>query len=170
MHKPFLFSLLLLIVSPSGFAQKCDLDVDKIDVFTKQRVRSGTAQIAPALYHWKLTLERSGDVFSWAMFIKYAIHIQEPLSPKSTLVLALADGTVINLVPDANYEPTHVVSSAGVVSTLRPKGILSLENIQALAASPISNLRVVLSGRNVEPNISKKQGEAFQNIARCLLQ
>lgn len=170
MHKRILIPFILLLLSGSAYAQKCDLIKDKTDVFTKQRVRSGTNSIAPGTYGWKLTLERSGDTYSWEMFIKYAIHIQEPLGPKSTLVIALADGTVINLVPDANYEPTHVAGNGVIVSTLRPKGNLTLENVRALAASPVTDLRVVLSGRNVEPKISKKQGETFQNIAGCLLQ
>ena len=168
--KHLLTAIILMTVSNTLYAQKCNLDVDKTDVFTKERIRSGTNRIAPALYNWKLTLERNGDAFSWGMFIKYAIHIQEPMGPQSTLILALADGTVIKLVPDMAYEPTHVVSSAGIVSTLRPKGKLTMENVQALSKSPITALRVVLSGRTVEPNISKGQGEDFQNIARCLLQ
>ena len=170
MYKKLLIPLTFILVSSSAYAQKCDLVKDKTDVFTKQRIKSGTNSIAPATYGWKLTLERSGENYSWEMFIKYAIHIQEPLGPKSTLVLALADGTVINLVPDADYEPTHVAGNGVIVSTLRPKGKLTPENVKSMAASPVTDLRVVLSGRNVEPKISKKQGEAFLNIAGCLLQ
>ncbi len=158
-----------LFLLHSAAAQKCNLDVDKTDLYTKERLRSGTTNIAPPLYHWKLTLLRSGDKFGWKMQIKWGMHLQQGLDQNSVLALRLEDGTVINLVPDKLYEPSHTVSSAGVISTMYPQGNLTEEQVQSMASSRVAGIRVELGGRDVEPRVSAKQGGSVMATARCLV-
>ena len=152
-------------------AQKCNaLDVDELDAFTKEHVKSGTNSVGAVMWHWKLTLKQSGTKYGWEMVIKYGKHFQDPLKKGDVFYCKLENGKVIKLVLDNEYSPTHVVASDGfITSTYLPKGDITAQDMQDFSESALSEMRVEVSGMTLEPKISDKQGSAIQEIAKCIV-
>lgn len=168
--KHILAILAISILPALSYAQKCNLDVDETDAFTKEHVRSGTNTVGSALWHWKFTLKQTGNKFSWEMQIKWGKHFQDDFKKGDVVLCKLANDKVIKLVSDENYSPSHVVASDGfITTTYLPKGSMEAEDMKAFGESPLSEMRVVLSGTTLEPSISSKQGSALQNIAQCII-
>ncbi len=165
------FAIVVISILPTlSYAQKCSLDVDETDAFTKEHVKSGTNAVGGVLWHWKLTLRQSGTKYGWEMQIKYGKHFQDDFKKGDIVYCKLAGDKVVKLIADNNYSPTHTLASDGfMTSTYLPKGEMTQEDMKAFAESPLSEMRVTLSGIALEPNISSKQGNALQNIAQCIL-
>ena len=171
MKSTFSFALILFIslFSLNTYAQKCNLDVDEVDGFTKEHVKAGTCHVAPMLYHWKLTLKKSGSKYGWEMQIKWGQNISEAMRKGEIIYLKLENNEVIQLVLDNDYPSSQVVDGQQIITTFMPKGALDEASMKKISESPLSGIRVVLSGKTVEPNISSKQGENVQNIAQCIM-
>jgi len=163
--------LFLTIVLPITVkAQKCDLDIDELDQFTKEYTKAGTNSIGGKFWHWKLTLKRTGNSYGWEMQIKWGKHFQDELSAGDTIYCKLENDNVIKLIPAGNFAPSHTVAPDGfIITTYLPKGELSEADVKSFSEAPLSAMRVILSGTKFEPNISSKQGSAIQNIAQCIL-
>ncbi len=168
--KAFIPLVVCTAVSVSAHAQKCDLDVDKTDEYTKEHVKEGTNKVGPAMWHWKLTLKQSGSKYGWEMQIKWGKHFVDPIKKGDVLFCKLENGKVIQLVADNDYAPSHVASDDGfIVTTYLPKGDLSADDMKALSESPVNGIRVMLAGQKFEPDISSKQGAAIQTTAKCII-
>ena len=164
------FFLAALLVLPFFVrAQDCRLDVDETDAFTKEHVRSGTNSIGGALWHWNLTLKQTGTKYGWEMQIKYSKNFQDEIKEGDVIFVSLENGKVVKLAADANYAPSQQVGSGFVTTVYHPKGNLTTSDLKDLSESPMSGIRVVLSGEKIEPAVSSKQGRHIQEIATCLL-
>ena len=154
-----------------SYAQKCSaLDVDETDAFTKEHVKSGTNNVGQMTWHWKLTLKQSGNKYGWEMTIKYGKHFQDPIKKGDIFYCKLENDKVIKLVVDNEYSPTHAMASDGfIISTYLPKGDMSAQDMQDFSESPLSEMRVMVSGMSLEPKISVKQGSGVQDIAKCIM-
>ena len=104
------------------------------------------------------------------MQIKYSKHFQDDIKAGDIIYCKLENGKVIKLVADNNYAPSHQAFSDGtIITTYLPKGNLDMADMKDFSESPLSEMRVMLSGTNIEPNISSKQGRSLQEIAQCIL-
>jgi hypothetical protein len=82
-----------------GHAQKCSsLDVDEMDAFTKEHVKSGTNNVGQMTWHWKLTLKQNGAKYGWEMTIKYGKHFQDPIKKGDVFYCKLENDKVIKLL------------------------------------------------------------------------
>jgi hypothetical protein len=163
-------ALLICLIPVLAHAQKCKLDIDETDAFTKEHVKAGTSHVGGMMWHWKLTLKQTANnKYGWEMQIKYGTHLQDAMGPNDVVYCKLENGKVIKLVCDRIYEPSHVVGSGVIITSYLPKGNLDAGEMKDFSESPLSEMRVVLSGKTLEPNISGKQGSAIQDIARCIL-
>jgi hypothetical protein len=162
--------LLVALMPAISHAQKCNLDIDEADAFTKEHVKAGTSSVGGAMWHWKLTLKQSGAKYGWEMQIKYSKHFQDDIKTGDVIYCKLENGKVIKLIADNNYAPSHNAFSDGVIiTTYLPKGNLDASDMKDFSESPLSEIRVTLSGTNIEPNISSKQGNNLKEIAACIL-
>ena len=164
-----LTGLITLLSLTSSYAQKCSLDVDEVDQFTKEHVKSGTQKVGGLMWHWNLTLKKSGNVYGWEMKIVLNGHIPEPIRKGDIIYCKLENEKVVQLIADNDYAPVHAVNGAEIASQFVPKGMLDEAAMKAFSESPLSELRVSISGNKLEPKISGKQGEKIQEIARCIL-
>ncbi len=163
-------TLLVSLFSFAAHAQKCSLDVDEVDPFTKEHVKSGTNKVGGLMWHWTLTLKKSGSVYGWEMKIKLGGHIPEPIKKGDVIYCKLENDKVVQLVADNDYAPVHAAADGQIVSQFVPKGLLDEAAMKTFSESPLSEMRVTISGNKLEPKISGKQGSAMQEIARCVLQ
>ncbi len=167
---PYIVAGLACLSMPAkSMAQKCDLDVDKVDAFSNEHIRSGTNPVGSKKFKWKLTLQRTNDKYSWALYIVYGVVVDKSIKKGETVKLKLENGKIIELVIDDNYLPVAGVGTTNVYTVFQPKGALTEATIKDLAESPITNLQTNLFGYSPEIEISSKQGEAIEETAKCLL-
>lgn len=168
-HSLILTALVSLCSLTSLHAQKCNLDVNEVDQFTKEHVKSGTHKVGGLMWNWSLTLKKSGKVYGWEMKMLLNGHIPEPIRKGDIIYCMLENEKVVQLVADNDYAPVHAVNSNVIQSLFAPAGVMDEAAMKAFSESPLSEMRATISGHKVEPKISGKQGEAIQNIARCVL-
>jgi hypothetical protein len=166
----FALTLFITLITINANAQKCKLDVDEVDAFSKEHVKSGTNSVGGMMWHWTLTLKKSGDKYGWEMQIKYGKHIGASLIKGDVIYCKLENGKVVQLVCDNEYAPAYAIFNDGaIITTFLPKGSLDEAAMKDFSESPLSEMRANLGGTKLEPNISNKQGENIKNIARCIL-
>ena len=170
MKLTFSFLLTVLVsLSLTTHAQKCKLDVDDMDAFTKEHIKSGTSSIGGAFVRWSLTLKKTNNVFGWEMKMLIGGHIPEALAKGEVVYCKLEDDRIIRLIVEQDCVPVYAVGNGQVVTNYSPKGVLDEASIKAFSESALSEMRVTISGNKLEPKVSEKQGDKIKNIARCLL-
>ncbi len=166
-----IIALFVAFFSPASVhAQKCKLDVDELDQFTKEHVKAGTSKVGGMMWHWKLTLKKSGNTYGWEMRIVLSGHIPQPIKKGDIIYCKLKNDEVVQLIADNDYAPVHAVNGSAIVTQFVPKGSLDEAAMKAFSKSPMSELRATVSGNKLEPKISGKQGKSIQSIAKCILE
>jgi hypothetical protein len=162
-------SAVLGLGATASYGQDCNLDIDEVDQFSKNHLKSGTSKIGNLMWHWNLTLKKDGNVYGWEMKIVLGGHIPEPIRKGDIIYCKLDNDKVVQLIADNDYAPVHAVNGSNIISQFVPKGTLDEAAIKTFSEAPLSEMRVTLSGNKVEPPISGKQGKSIQTTARCLL-
>ncbi len=168
-HSLALTAIASLFSLTSSCAQKCNLDVDEVDQFTKEHIKAGTNKVGGIMWHWNLTLKKSGKDYGWEMKIVLNGHIPEPIRKGDIIYCKLENDKVVQLVADNDYAPVHAINGSAIATQFVPKGTLDEAAMKTFSESPLSEMRVALSGNKLEPKITGKQGENIQNIAHCIL-
>ena len=158
-----------LFMPAKSIAQKCDLDIDKVDAFSNERTRSATNPVGEKRNRWKLILTRTNNKYTWSLYIVYGVVVDKTIKKGETVKLKLENGKILELVIDADYLPTAGVDGPKVYTAFLPKGELTEANIKDLSESPITNLQTNVLGYSPQIEITSKQGEAIQETAKCLL-
>lgn len=165
-----LLVLAIILLPAFSYAQACGLDVDETDAFTNEHVRAGSNNVGASAMHWKFALNQKGSKYGWEMKIVYNKHLAEPIKKGDAILCKLDNGKIVKLISDNDYSPSFVAYGDGVViTTITPKGNMEEADMKEFGGSPLSEMRATLSGKEIEPKISSKQGEAMQRIAQCLL-
>lgn len=164
-----LLTVLLGFFSHAAHAQKCNLDVDEVDQFTKEHIKSGTNKVGGLFWHLNLTLKKTGAVYGWEMKIKLNGHVPEPIRKGDIIYCKLENDKVIQMVSDDDYAPVHGLEGNQIITQFVPKGKLTEADMKTFSESPMTEMRITLSGNKLEPNVSGRQGSALQEIARCVL-
>ena len=169
--KPLAILLLLLAGSQLSIAQiKCKLDIDDADAPAHLRTRFGTNVLGVLGSGWKITLKQTGDKYLWSMQVKWNIHFTDPIGQGQLIYLKLANGNLLQLAADKDYRPTYSLYPGNViVSNYLPGGDLSENDIKLLSESPLANIKITISGQDIEPQISVTQGRNVMNTALCLM-
>ncbi len=165
----FTFTVLVSLFTLTTYAQKCKLDKDEADPFTKEHVKSGKAMIGKTYVKWSLTLNNISGKYGWEMTMGIGGHIEEVLQKGSIIYCKLENEKVIQLVLNNDYIPMHSVVNGTIITYYTPKGDLDEGAIKVFAESPLIGVRATIAGNNIEPVVTDKQGNLLQNIARCLL-
>ena len=165
-----LFACAVLYCPITAAAQNCNLDKDETDAFTNEHVRSGSNNVGASNMHWNFTLSQKGSKYEWELKVVYNKQLQDPMKKGDAILCKLENGKIVKLIADNDYTPSYKVFGDGVIITnITPKGTLDAADVKSFSESALSEMRATLSGRDIEPKISSKQGSAIQEIAACLL-
>ena len=160
---------ILCTLSTKSIAQKCDLDVDKVDLFSKDHIRSSQNNIGPKRDRWKLILQRTNDKYSWEMVIVYGVDVPKSIQKGESIAIRLENGNIITLVVDGEYPPVRSIGNMQILTHFQPKGELTEADMKKISESPITNMKTNLFGYSNEIEVTSKQGEAIEETAKCLL-
>ena len=165
------FPLVVLFVALSFcyYAQKCSLDVDKVDAFSNEHIKSSTASFGPKKYKWTLTLSKINQLYRWEMLVTYNGATDAAIKKDDVFKMKLADGKVVDFVVEEDCLGAAQIGRGVVISSFRPKGVLAEATIKQISASPITLCLINTLGQKIELEISDKEGEEIKDVARCLL-
>ncbi len=165
----FPFIGLCLVLSLNSYAQKCSLDVDKIDAFSNEHVKSSKAAFGPKKYKWALTLSKVNQKYGWELLLLYSGATDGSIKKGDLFKMKLANGKIVDFVVDEDCTSAAQVGRGAIISVFRPKGVLSEAIVKDISSSAITLCLVNTLGQKVELEISDSEGEELKEIARCLL-
>lgn len=165
--KIFGFAMLFFFIAPQVYSQKCKFDYNKKDPLTGEATKGNTFKVHP---NWHLGLNKIGDKYLVDMFMRVAGNTREIITPENTIIFKLENGEIITINADNEYVPIAEVYADGVVSQIRAKFTISEENLQKIAASPLTYVKMTIGARTYDFEFKTKKGAEFQNNAKCILQ
>jgi hypothetical protein len=165
----FPFIGLCVVLSFSSYAQKCSLDVDKVDAFSKEHVKSSTTTFGPKKYKWTLTLSKVNQLYKWELLLTYNGATDGAIKKGDVFKMKLADGKILDFVVEEDCLGAAQIARGAVMSTFRPKGVLAEATVRDISASAITLCLINTLGQKLELEVSDNQGEELKDVARCLL-
>jgi hypothetical protein len=98
-------------------------------------------------------------------------NFRDILSPENTIVFKLANGEIITVYSNDNYLPIAQATQGGVFTNYNAKFNISEEDLKKIAASPLVFVKMTIGATHkYDFEFKTKQGEEFQNKAKCILQ
>ena len=165
----FPFIGLCVALSFSSNAQKCSLDVDKVDAFSNEHVKSSTATFGPKKYKWTLTLGKVNQRYGWELLLLYNGATDAAIKKGDLFKMKLANGKILDFAVGEDCLGAAQVGRGVVISVFRPKGVLPEATIKDISASAITLCLINTLGQKIELEVTDNQGEELKDIARCLL-
>jgi hypothetical protein len=149
-------------------AQKCKYDFEKKDPITNEMTKGNTFGIK---MWWRLGLNKFGDRYFVGMAITIAGNVRDIITPENTISFKLSNGEIIVLNAKEEYLPIAQATVNGVITVYQAQYDISKEDLQKLAASPLSYVKVnVGSARSWDSEFKEKKGAEFQQKANCIMQ
>ena len=165
-------NFILCLFTLHALAQKCSLDVDEVDAFTKKHVKAGSYRISGKYKYqeFNLTLKKNDTRYEWEMKLVFMKAIPGLMKKGDIISFILENEKVINLECNKDVAATLLGGATGVVySTFLPGGPLDEATVRFLSESPIAKVRIIVAGETFDADISSKHGRNVQDIARCIL-
>ena len=160
------FAMLFVFTATIAFGQKCKYDYKKNDPITGEESKGSTFSIK---IWWKLGLNKNGNQYFVGMFVRIDGNIRDVITPENTIIFKLENGDIITVNANEHYAPSAQAGQRGVHSDFRANYNISPEDMQKLAASPLTHIRMGIGTRVYDESFSAKRGKSFQNIAKCIL-
>ena len=165
----FPFIALCVALSFDAHAQKCSLDVDKVDAFSNEHTKSSTVSFGPKKYKWTMTLSKVNQAYGWELLLTYNGATDAAVKKGDVFKMKLANGKVVDFVVDEDNKGAAQVARGMMIMTFRAKGALPEAVVRDIWASPITLCQINTLGQKIELEISDSQGEELKEVARCLL-
>lgn len=159
--------LLLFLASMQLSAQKCKFAYDKKDPITGEQSKGVQFTIQRT---WALAICRLGDTYFISMAMTGAGNNREIITTENTIILKLANGELITINAKEEYVPAAQATQYGVVTQWRAEYNISEEDLQKMANSPLTYVRMQIGARTFDQEIDTKKGQDFQNKSKCILQ
>ncbi len=185
--KTSLMFLLCLIFSHTLFAQKCKYDINKKDAFTGEQ----TNAIIHKNRGWVWTSMKKGDKLLIEMTFLHAGDIQKPMAVTDSVLVKLADGTVLHLKPSSEVPPfnqsksytqsgtsTSGRYSSATTSTMEVTSFSPIFQLERSVYGHISRtgivaIRMDFTGKPIDLDFTVKpllkSVEPIMNNAKCIL-
>jgi hypothetical protein len=173
-------TLLLLLSSSNVFGQKkCKYTYQKEDPITGEQTK-GTKLLVFATpltmqETWYLFFDRKGNNFSVRMSIKLTGEFNMPLEVGDSLTFKLADGKIFTLYAKERNAPVTEAYINGadqpvILSCFICNYDISKEQLESMATSPVTFIRMNIGSFPIDKEIGKKVGKKFQEDAHCIIQ
>ena len=187
--KTLLVSLLLIQFLDTA-AQKCRFTIDKKDEFTNEKVNA----IARANSGWTWTSSKKGAKYFIEMTFLMAGEDQKPMTTKDSVMIKLADGTILHLKPIADVLPVNgavstttgrtgttskystrntAVTKTTSVSTFSPTYEVDRSTFEQLSKSQVTAIRYGFTGKAMDFDLTKrplsKTAPDLVEDAKCIL-
>jgi|GEM_PF-4204730 len=173
MKKLFILSFLLVtsLSTTHVFAQKCDLDKDEIDPYTKTHVKSSKIVFGNMMKKWIFLMEKSDDKYYVTLNMAEIGEFHNKATTETKLLISLENGKVIEMPVDADVLPSVQIVGSNINTQWLIKCDATMEKMKMLAESPIAGMRITMSGKDFNaPDFKSKQSSRVMKTAECLLQ
>jgi hypothetical protein len=169
MNKIKIFGLVLLFsfIAVSAYSQKCKYDYQRKDPLTGEETKGNTFGVN---LWWKLGLNKNGDNYFVGMFIRLSGNVRDVITPENTIIFKLENGEIITIYASEEFVPTAQATQNGVISVFNARFNISENDLQKIASSPLTYIKMSVGPRVYEETFASKKGKTFQEKARCILQ
>lgn len=166
-----------LFVSQSYGQKKCKFEYEESDPFTGKISKGTSTSIFPISIStrefWHIGIERVNDDFNIVNNIHLAGEISVDLEQGDSLMFATKDGDVITCFATKKISPTTIIDkvmnesiiTSGYISRYQ----ISREQLEILADSEITNIRINIAEQVYQQEIKSKHSKDFLNDANCIL-
>jgi len=155
--------------SIQAYSQKCWYDYHEIDPITGNEVKGITLSNTYFFPSWQLGLNKHGDQYFVSMYISLSGNTRETITPENTIIFKLENGEIVKIHANENYLPTAEVTKYGFSSWLTARYYISEDDLQKIASSRLTYVRVSIGPKIYDGSFSKRKGKKFQNIAKCIM-
>lgn len=183
--KNFAILLIGVALSHGSLAQKCKYTINKKDAFTGEQVYA----IAHNNHGWIWTSVKQGDKFFIDMTFIHAGNLQKPMATSDSVLVKLADGTLLRLKPFAEVQPvsqnetfgatrstaTRAANPGTVVelTAYSPRFLVDRTSYERLSNSGMTAIRIDFTGKPYDLDFTarplSKSVEDIMNNAKCIL-
>ncbi len=119
---------------------------------------------------WALVIGKHGDTYSISMVMNRAGNFREIITTENTIILKLANDELITINANEEYLPAAQATQYGIVTQWSAVYNISEEDLQKMANSPLTYVRMEIDTRVFAKEIDAKKGKDFQNKSKCILQ
>ena len=166
-----------LFINQSFGQKKCKYEYEDSDPFTGKILKGTSTAIFPVSIStkefWHVGFERINDKFNIVNNIHLSGELSVDLNPGDSLMFATKDGGVVTCYATKEISPTTIIDkvlnetiiTSGYISRYQ----ISLNQVEALADSEITNIRMNIGDQVYKQPIKAKHARDFQNDANCIL-
>lgn len=166
------------IPEPSQAQNKCKFDYEEDDPFTGKLSRGTSTTIFPTSMstheYWEIGFDRLNDVYSIINNISIAGKSDSYLYQGDSLMFATKDGSIISCYSVEKISPVtqaeKVMNHDIITTTYLSKYSISNEQMEILASSPITNIRINIGEQVYQQEIRSRHAKDFMEDAKCILQ
>ena len=173
-----LISLAGLISLQAEAQKKCKYDFEKEDPFTGEVSRGISTPVYPespaSNEFWYVGLNRTDDEFSVIIKLQLDGKRDEIVNAGDSVMFRTKSGSVVVSHTKEIYNPVYLegkIWERSVPSTLYvAQYCITAEQVELLSKSPLTHIRMNISGEMFEAELKDKHGKAFHSAAACILQ
>jgi len=167
--KSFGLIMLFVFLTVQAYSQKCWYDYHEIDPITGNEVKGITFSNAYFFPSWQLGLNKHGNQYFVSMYISLSGNTREIITPENTIIFKLENGEIVTIHANENYVPTSEVTIYGFSSWLTARYYISEDDLQRIASSRLTYVRVSIGPKIYDGSFSKRKGKQFQSNAKCIM-
>jgi len=151
-------------------AQKCKYDYEKTDPFTG---KSGKGIVETLENSWKIELNKTDQDFFIALHLRFAGISNDIINVGDTLMIAIENGKPLILKSLTKVTPisdaVQVYDRAVIQSFYTPTYQATLEQINQLAVSNITSIKIYFNDKWYSLDIETKKAKKIVKAANCML-
>lgn len=184
MKAAFNFRLLVLISLAGIFSlqaeaqKKCKYDFEKEDPFTGEVSRGISIAIYPespaSNEFWYVGLNRTDNEYSVIVKLQLDGRRDEIINAGDSVMFRTKSGSIVINHTKEDFNPVSIegkIWERSVPSTLYvAQYCITADQVALLSKSPLTHIRLNISGEMYEAEVKEKHGKDFHSAARCILQ
>jgi hypothetical protein len=167
-----------LFINQTLGQKKCKYEYEENDPFTGKISKGTSTTIFPISIStrefWHIGIERINDDFNIVNNIHLGGELSADIQQGDSLMFATKSGEVITCFAVKKVSPNTIIDkimnetiiTSGYISRYE----ISREQVEALADSEITNIRINIADQVYQQEIKSKHAKDFLNDANCILQ
>lgn len=165
--------LFLFVTTMSLSAQKCKYDYNRTDPITGEATKGNTCTIqvyGMGFPIWQIGLNKAGDSYYLGNLYRVVGNVREIVQKGDQIMIKLSNGEIVTLVAQDEFLPVAKTSGGGVYTEYLAKYSIDATTLQKIADNQPTYIRMTISSKVYEKEISTKDGKSFAKHAACILQ